>query len=125
MDELQTQRMELRSGGLSTVVDLQRVRVLVLEGPDQGQTVDSDDEMLLRVGTRENNQLVLSDKSVSGYHLEILRTSLGWRLRDVGSTNGTFAFGMRVFDLLLRSTAVITIGRTKLRFDAIDDQPVR
>jgi transcriptional regulator with GAF, ATPase, and Fis domain len=125
MDELQTQRMELKSGGLSTVVDLQRVRLLVLEGPDQGQTVDSDDEMLLRVGTRENNQLVLSDKSVSGYHLEILRTSLGWRLRDVGSTNGTFVGGMRVFDLLLRSTAVITIGRTKLRFDAIDDQPVR
>jgi len=125
MDELQTQRMELRTGGLATVVDLQRVRLLVLEGPDQGQTVDSDDEMLLRVGTRENNQLVLSDKSVSGYHLEILRTSVGWRLRDVGSTNGTFVGGMRVFDLLLRSTAVISIGRTKLRFDAIDDQPVR
>jgi transcriptional regulator with GAF, ATPase, and Fis domain len=127
MDDLLTQRMELRTGGggLSTVVDLQRVRLQVIEGPDQGQSVDSDDEMLLRVGTRENNQMVLSDKNVSGYHLEILRTSLGWRLRDVGSTNGTFAFGLRIFDLLLRTPTVISIGRTKLRFDAVDDQPVR
>jgi two-component system, NtrC family, response regulator GlrR len=126
MDEFSTQRMELRGApGLSTVVDLQRVRLQVIEGPNQGLSVDSDDEMLLRVGTRENNQLVLVDKSVSGYHLEILRTSLGWRLRDVGSTNGTFVGGMRVFDLLLRSTTVITIGRSKLRFDAIDDNPVR
>jgi transcriptional regulator with GAF, ATPase, and Fis domain len=125
MDELQTQRMEARNGPLSTVIDLQRVRLHVVEGPDQGRSCDSDDEMLLRVGTRENNQLALSDKSVSGYHLEIARTSVGWRLRDVGSTNGTFVGGMRVFDLLLRSGTLIAIGRTKIRFDAVDDQPVR
>jgi len=125
MDELQTQRMEARTGALSTVIDLQRARLHVIEGPDQGRSCDSDDEMLLRIGTRENNQLVLSDKSVSGYHLEIARTSVGWRLRDVGSTNGTFLGGMRVFDLLLRSGSIICIGRTKIRFDAVDDQPVR
>jgi len=125
MDELQTQRMDVRSGGLSTSIDLQRVRLQVIEGPEKGCSCDSDDEMLLHVGTRENNHLVLSDKSVSGYHLEIGRTTQGWRLRDVGSTNGTFVGGMRVFDLLLRSATIITIGRTKLRFDAIEDQPVR
>ncbi len=86
MDELQTQRMEARSGGLSTSIDLQRIRLEVVEGPDQGRSVVSDDEMLLQVGTRENNHLLLNDKSVSGYHLEIARTSAGWRLRDVGST---------------------------------------
>src|SRR5262249_2793165 len=115
MDELSTQRMEIRTGILSTVVDLQRVRLQVIEGPDQGRSCDSDDEMLLRVGPRENNQLVLSDKSVSGYHLEIARTGAGWRLHDAGSTNGTFVGGMRVFDLLLRSATIICIGRTKLR----------
>jgi transcriptional regulator with GAF, ATPase, and Fis domain len=125
MHELQTQRMESRPAELSTVVDLQRVRLEVVEGPDQGRSVESDDEMLLRVGTRENNQLQLNDKSVSGYHLEIARESAGWRLRDVGSTNGTFVGGLQVFDILLRSASIITIGRTKLRFDAIEDHPVR
>ncbi len=118
-------RTEAQVSGFATTIDLPRVCLLVIEGEDQGSTCDSDDEMVLRVGTRQNNHLVLSDKSVSGYHLEILRIGAGWRLRDVGSTNGTFAFGMRVYDLLLRSGTVFSIGRSKLRLEALDDDPVR
>jgi len=118
-------RTEAQVSGFATTIDLPRVRLLVLEGPDQGSACDSDDEMLVRVGTRENNHLVLGDKSVSGYHLEIARTSAGWRLRDVGSTNGTFVGGMRVYDLLVRSGSIISIGRSKLRLEALDDDPVR
>jgi transcriptional regulator with GAF, ATPase, and Fis domain len=128
MHEPETQRMEGGRGELSTVVDLQRVRLQVIESPgspDLGRSCDSDAEMVLRVGTREDNHLVLSDKSVSGYHLEIERTSLGWRLRDEGSTNGTFLGGLRVIEVLLRSGCVLTLGRTKLRFDAVDESPVR
>jgi DNA-binding NtrC family response regulator len=121
-------RTEVFSGGSEaapTVIDLPRVRLTVLEGADAGRSCDSDDEMCLRVGTRQNNHLVLSDKSVSGYHIEIARTGEGWRCRDVGSTNGTFVGGMRVFDLVLRSGTVLSVGRTRLRFEALDDDPVR
>lgn len=118
-------RTEAQVNGFPTVIDLPRVRVSVLEGPDAGSHCDSDDEMLVRIGTRENNGLILSDKSVSGYHIEIARTQAGWRLRDVGSTNGTFVSGMRVFDLVLRSGTVVTLGRTKLRIEALHDEPVR
>ena len=124
MDDVTTLLMK-RAPELATAVELQRVRLAVVDGPDQGLSCDSDDEMVLRVGTRENNHLVLSDKNVSGYHLEITRTAVGWRLRDVGSTNGTFVGGLRVYELLLRSGCVLTLGRTKLLFDAIDDTPVR
>jgi DNA-binding NtrC family response regulator len=126
MDEAPGIRTEsYSSSGLATVIDLPRIRVLVVEGPDQGKHCDSDEQMLVRVGTRENNHLCLADKSVSGYHIEIARTSAGWRLHDVGSTNGTFAFGMQVYDLILRSGTVITLGRTKLRIDALVHEPVR
>ena len=118
-------RTEAQVNGFPTVIDLPRVRVSVLEGPDAGSHCDSDDEMLVRIGTRENNGLILSDKSVSGYHIEIARTQAGWRLRDVGSTNGTFVSGMRVFDLVLRSGTVVALGRTKLRIEALHDEPVR
>jgi DNA-binding NtrC family response regulator len=126
-------RTEAQVSGYATTIDLPRVRLLVIEGPDQGQHCDSDDELLLRVGTRENNQLILADKSVSGYHLEIARSaggsagaaSSGWRLRDLGSTNGTFVGGLRVYDLQVRSGTVISIGRSKLRLEALDDDPVR
>ncbi|MFO0573724.1 MAG: sigma 54-interacting transcriptional regulator [Polyangia bacterium] len=125
MHEPETQRMERASGPLSSVVDLQRVRLQVLDGPDLGKSCDSDDEMVLRVGTREDNHLVLGDKSISGYHLTITRTAAGWRLHDEGSTNGTYLGGLRVFEVLLRSGCVLHLGRTKLRFEAVDDQPVR
>ena len=118
-------RTEAQVNGFPTVIDLRRVRVSVLEGPDAGSHCDSDDEMLVRIGTRENNGLILSDKSVSGYHIEIAGTQAGWRLRDVGSTNGTFVSGMRVFDLVLRSGTVVALGRTKLRIEALHDEPVR
>ncbi|MBP6608536.1 MAG: sigma 54-dependent Fis family transcriptional regulator [Deltaproteobacteria bacterium] len=118
-------RTEAQVNGFPTVIDLPRVRVSVLEGPDAGSHCDSDDEMLVRIGTRENNGLILSDKSVSGYHIEIAGTQAGWRLRDVGSTNGTFVSGMRVFDLVLRSGTVVALGRTKLRIEALHDEPVR
>jgi len=122
MDE--TQRMD-REGELATTVDVQRMRLSVLDGPDRGLSCDSDDEMALRVGTRENNHLVLTDKHISGYHLEIVRNSGGWRLRDVGSTNGTRIGGLRVYDVLLRSGSVLSLGHTKLRFSAISDTLVR
>ena len=125
MDEPLGFRTEAYSSGFSTVIDLPRIRLAVIEGPDQGKSCDSDEQMLVRVGTRDNNHLCLSDKSVSGYHIEIVRTNAGWRLHDVGSTNGTFAFGMRVYDLILRSGTVIALGRTKLRLDALDNEPVR
>ncbi len=125
MDQPLSLRTEAYSSGLATVIDLPRIRLAVIEGPDHGRSCDSDEQMLVRVGTRDNNHLCLSDKSVSGYHIEILRTNAGWRLHDVGSTNGTFAFGMQVYDLILRSGTVITLGRTKLRVDALDHEPVR
>ena len=118
-------RTEAQVNGFPTVIDLPRVRVSVLEGPDAGSHCDSDDEMLVRIGTRENNGLILSDKSVSGYHIEIAGTQAGWRLRDVGSTNGTFVSGMRVFDLVLRSGTVVALGRTKLHLRNAREQPVR
>jgi transcriptional regulator with GAF, ATPase, and Fis domain len=125
MDDPRDLRTEAQIGGLSTVIDLPRIRLTVIEGPDQGKTCDSDDEMLVRVGTREGNTLVLSDRNVSGYHLEVTRSTAGWRVRDAGSTNGTFVAGMRIYDLLARTGTVIAIGRSKLRLDALDDDPIR
>ena len=125
MEPLSLVRTEAQVHGLPTAIELPTVRLAVIEGPDSGRHCDSDDEMLLRIGTRENNGLVLSDKSVSGYHAEIAGTQTGWRLRDVGSTNGSFVSGMRVFDIVLRSGTVITLGRTKIRFETRLDEPVR
>ena len=45
---------------------------------------------ILRVGSKDGNSLRLQNETVSRYHFEIEPTPLGFVLRDLGSTNGTF-----------------------------------
>ena len=111
-----TLRTEAQVGGFPTVIDLPRVRLLVVEGPDQGKSCDSDDEMILRIGTRDNNSLMLTDKSVSGYHFEISRSGAGWRLRDVGSTNGTFVNDRSAPAAVLTHGDRVQFGRNICKF---------
>jgi putative nucleotidyltransferase with HDIG domain len=65
-----------------------------LNGAVKGQTWESSD--LLRIGRLDPLEVVLDDNSVSRYHAEIRMTERGWRLRDLGSTNGTRLNGIRL-----------------------------
>jgi DNA-binding NtrC family response regulator len=58
---------------------------------------------LLVVGTSSENQLVLTDPTISRYHVE-LESDDGIQVRDLGSRNGTFINGVRV------RTAVVPVG---------------
>ena len=57
----------------------------------------------VRVGTADDNDLVLTDDTVSRHHCELEPVDGGMRVRDVGSTNGVFVGGVRVYDALVRS----------------------
>lgn len=48
------------------------------------------------IGRAPNNQLVLTDTQVSGYHAEIRPEGEGYCIVDLGSTNGTFVNGYRL-----------------------------
>lgn len=48
------------------------------------------------VGRRPESTVVLGDAYVSGRHAEIVGNETGWRLRDLGSTNGTSLDGVRL-----------------------------
>src|SRR5258708_1616376 len=72
-----------------------RLRLGVASGPDAGRKVEFADERA-RVGGRRENELPLSDPLRSGLHLEIEATPLCVRLRDAGSTTGTWVPGLRV-----------------------------
>jgi DNA-binding NtrC family response regulator len=75
-------------------------------------------EALATAGRHATNDLVIADPSVSGAHLELSRRSGSVRIRDVGSTNGTWLGPHRVVDIELAPGAEITVGQTTLRFDA-------
>ena len=57
-------------------------------------TVDGEDRTYnltgdrIRLGRGSDNDIVLSDVSVSRYHAEIRREAAGWVIQDLKSTNG-------------------------------------
>ncbi len=73
----------------------------------------------VRVGRGRTNELVLQDPSVSREHAELVPTSdgRGWRVRDLGSTNGVAVNGSKVQDQALALGDMITFGSCDVRFD--------
>lgn len=51
---------------------------------------------MLRVGRRSHLEVVLNDISVSRLHAELRPTADGWRVCDLGSSNGTCINGTRL-----------------------------
>jgi DNA-binding NtrC family response regulator len=88
--------------------------LLVKSGPDKGACVKIDASLV--VGSQPDCGLTLADPTVSRNHAEVSRTSEGYLLQDLGSTNGTFLNGVRVDRAYLREGAVITMGETDLEF---------
>jgi DNA-binding NtrC family response regulator len=96
-----------------------RALVRVVAGPDQGATCTM--RVRMRVGTAVDNNLVLTDPRVSRNHLEIESEEGGYRVRDLGSTNGTYYRGARVGEVLVEQGAEIRVGSTVLRVERSRD----
>src|ERR1043166_4370241 len=88
--------------------------VQVLEGPDAG-LVHRAREAKLAIGTAEGNDVVLSDDSVSRYHLELSRGRVGVRIVDCGSTNGTLIHGIHIETAEAPAGTVLQLGRSRLK----------
>ena len=61
----------------------------------------------IRIGSMEDNDLVLSDDTVSRYHCKIVQEDTGYVLVDHGSTNGTFINKVRVREAFLKPGCTI------------------
>lgn len=115
-----------RSGRL-----VRTLRVEVCSGPDTGRTIASDSGAI-SVGTAAGNDLVLTDNTVSRFHLEVRRQAGRILAVDLGSTNGT-----RIGSAVLQSSSAtvdpkttLSVGATTLRVDdgdivEVGDAPAR
>src|ERR1700742_3112191 len=82
--------------GLPRSVNVRRCRLEVVAGPDQGKVVELGQPTVM-IG-RSGADLNLSDPKISGLHCELRLQHDGYRIRDLGSTNGTHVRGVRVGD---------------------------
>ncbi|MCC7386139.1 MAG: sigma 54-dependent Fis family transcriptional regulator [Deltaproteobacteria bacterium] len=93
-----------------------RVHAVDLEiaaGPDLGRRARVDRPLFV-IGSGEGADLRLNDGAVSREHLRLHLGPEGVRVRDEGSTNGTWIGGLRVADVLITSDTVIEVGTTSL-----------
>ena len=111
----------LTRAGNDPVLMLRPARLEVLEGPDKGLVADVR-ESVVRVGTSERCDVVLTDPAVSTNHFEISVMSTGRVLRDLGSTNGTTVDRYRVGEVHLPAEAEIAAGETRIGFRVMPEE---
>jgi transcriptional regulator with PAS, ATPase and Fis domain len=92
-----------------TIVTYGKTRVTVTEGPDRGLSLETANQPV-RVGTAADNDLVLTDPTVSRRHCAIVPTGDGFRVSDEGSTNGVLVGRVRIFEAVLSGQAELRIG---------------
>ena len=102
-------------------VNLRRCKLVVIKGPQRGtEYVIAAD--VIRVGKAPDNDLAVTDETVSREHFEIVRDAKGYLLRDLRSTNGTFLDGAEIKEAYLRAGSVIGAGATELKFTPFEER---
>jgi DNA-binding NtrC family response regulator len=91
----------------------------VLAGPDTGKSHGGTDE--LSIGTADGNDLVVTDRTVSGFHVRVSRSDGGIVVEDKRSTNGTFVGDIRIERAVVPPGTRVSMGETVVRLvDAAD-----
>ena len=91
---------------------LPRLRISVVGGRGTAPTVF--ERRLLYVGSAPDNDVVVGDSSVSRNHLKIEGERGGFRIRDLGSKNGTWMGGCRLVEGLLTDRTTLRVGQVEL-----------
>jgi len=98
----------------------------VISGAEKGTSVALPTALgaSVRVGKSKDNDLILTDGTVSRSHLLFERTAQGLEVRDVGSTNGVRIGGARIERALVEPGTIVRAGDVELlvRVEAVGPQ---
>jgi transcriptional regulator with GAF, ATPase, and Fis domain len=108
-DEIST-----RAAGMSVLSAPSGVQALVLSGGHKGTSKVVGGR--LTIGKAADNDLVLTDDTVSRHHCEIVRAPDGLHVRDLDSTNGTKVDGTRIREAMVQPGNVLKVGEVEIQF---------
>lgn len=100
---------------------LARFHLVVSRGPNAGASFTSVAERTV-IGTHASADWVIEDDTVSRFHCEIVATGEGFQVRDLKSRNGTLVDNVSIQSADLRSSAILKLGGTELRFELRSDR---
>jgi len=100
---------------------LQNRVVAEFRGLDGRETRYEVRKEAITLGRGVQNDIVITNSSVSGRHAELHRTRRGgFRLSDLGSTNGTLVNGSRITAVDLKDGDLVEIAEIRLQFKVLD-----
>ena len=105
---------------LPILVSYSKIRVSVVAGPDAGTQRELVGDTL-RIGSSSDNDLALTDNTVSRRHCSIEPMSSGVRIRDEGSTNGVFVANVRIFDAVMTGAVQLQLGDTRIAIEPLSE----
>ena len=72
----------------------------------------------LKIGRQASCRIVFNDSNVSREHAQMRRTADGWKLLDLGSTNGTKINGVKITEeQLLVNGDELSFGTSSAKFE--------
>jgi DNA-binding NtrC family response regulator len=98
---------------------LRRCILSTVDQPGQEWTFDKEE---VRIGSMDDNDIVLRDDTVSRYHCKIIQEDSGYVLIDLNSTNGTFINKVRVREAFLKPGCTVAVGGSQLKFAAREEE---
>src|SRR3954452_13605345 len=98
---------------------VRRCMLQAVADPAQEWTFDKEE---IRIGSMDDNDVVLSDDTVSRYHCKITQEDNGYVLLDQRSTNGTFINKVRIREAFLKPGSIVSVGQSQLRFNAREEE---
>src|SRR5580765_1063627 len=90
-----------------------------VDDPGQEWTFDKEE---IRLGSMDDNDVVLEDDTVSRYHCKIVQDDQSYSLVDLRSTNGTFINKVRIREAFLKPGSIVSVGQSQLRFNAREEE---
>jgi pSer/pThr/pTyr-binding forkhead associated (FHA) protein len=75
------------------------------------------DKPVITIGRKAENDIVIDNQAVSGFHAKILAEGEAFAIEDLGSLNGTFVNGQRVTKIDLDNGDIVLIGIHSLEVD--------
>jgi transcriptional regulator with PAS, ATPase and Fis domain len=98
------------------------LRRCILEAADDSGQQWTFDKEEIRIGSMEDNDVVLNDDTVSRYHCRIVQDDTSYVLVDNNSTNGTFINKVRVREGFLKPGCTIACGQSLVTFNAREEE---
>ncbi len=107
---------EALPGSMPTKLVVRECRLTITGGDHTGRMHEFAAERLV-IGADPRADFVIDDSTLSKFHCELRIVDGVTFVRDLGSRNGTLIDHVPVIEAPLRDGALLTLGRTQLRFE--------